>query len=236
MWSSPLPLGRSCCWAYAMVIIKSNLNWYFHMVTQMAHDWSCFSCSSHVNMSDKAALGTKRDITFASRSPPTLEKQHVIKLEAAAPQLLDESQMWVCQTTQTHLATACVLGMCRASLSTPRCLPLLEHATRSCFPLRVTLHVCFALFCPPAGEPHAFWAAFDGDLGQLRPFKQVHLMLCKPSYCRVVRAPSQETVLEPRAWGRGRMGVLPHVSKQVCWDKHLELSGGWLFRYGPWWA
>lgn len=29
------------------------------------------------------------------------------------------------------------------------------------------------------------------------------------------------------------MGVLPHVSKQVCWDKHLELSGGWLSGMAP---
>lgn len=211
-----------------------HLNWYFHMVTQMMHDWSCCS-SSHVNMSDKTALRTRRERTLTSWSPPTLEKQHVIKLEAAAPQLLDECWMWVCQT---HLATVCALGMCWASLSTPRCLPLPEHATRSCFPLRFTLHVCFALFCPPGGEPHTFWAAFEGDLGQPCPIRQpVPLMLCDP--CHI--AELWEHLLRRRCWSQEpeegeRRDVLPHVSKQVCWDKHLEVSSGWLFRYGPWWA
>ena len=127
------------------------------MVTQMVHDLSCCSCSSHVNMSNKAALRTRRDVTLASCVPPTLEKPHVFKLEAAAVQLLDECRMWVCQTTQTHLATMCGLGRCRASLSTPRCLPLPEHAARSRFPLRFTLHVCFALICPPAGTGAKSW-------------------------------------------------------------------------------
>lgn len=92
-------------------------------------------------MIDKAAVRTRGDVTLASCSPPTLAKQHVMKLEAAAPGLLDACRMWVCQTTQAHLATGCVPGMCGAKLSTPHCLPLLGHATGPQCPLEFTLCV-----------------------------------------------------------------------------------------------
>lgn len=84
----------------------------------------------------QGCLRIRTEIALASCSPPTLEKQHVIKLEVAALRLLDECRTWVCQTTQTHLATVCALGMCRASLSTPCCLSLPEHACQVLFSLK----------------------------------------------------------------------------------------------------
>lgn len=39
----------------------------------------------------------------------------------------------------------------------------------------------------------------------------------------VVRAPSQETVLDEKPEDAGRRVVLLHLSKQVCWNKQLEI-------------
>lgn len=174
----------------------------------MVHVWPWCSCSSCVSMSDKAALRTRIDTTLASCSPPTLEKQHVIKLLLPACWVSASCEL-VAQTHQTHLATVCAWDM-RLTFHT------VHNAWAQCqvmfyFEIYSACVICCVL--PTSSWAPTFWAAFESDLGQPCPFRRAgHLMLHELWHIlRVVGPPSQETVLEPRAWGnREKGGSAPH--------------------------
>lgn len=199
----------------------------------MVHDWSLCSCSSCVNMScfkDQNRYNTC-----------ILQPSHLAKTtcdQAAAPCLLDECHLWVAQTPQTHLATVCAWDLRLARHTMHAAYPCLSTMPGHVF-LWDLLCIC-DLLCSahqqlsptPSEQPlNVTWAScVPSDRQDISSFMSYVIFW-------VVGAPSQETVMEEKAWGsRERRVVLLHMSKQVCWNKHLEVSGGWLFTYSPWWA